>query len=218
MQQGTFVFTRMDRVIFGQPAAQAVVAEATRLKANRVFVLASGTLAQETPELERIRDALGDRFAGSVEHMPAHSPRDAVVACANAAREASAELLVTIGGGSVTDGGKAVTLCLEHDITSPDDMEPFRTVVKDGVRHFPEYAAPRLPQIAIPTTLSGGEFNARAGITDPRVKLKQSYINPGLIPETVVLDPAVTVHTPEWLWLVDGHSSRRPRGGNPLLH
>ncbi|MBT6278101.1 MAG: iron-containing alcohol dehydrogenase [Chromatiales bacterium] len=83
-------------------------------------------------------------------------------------------------------------------------MEPFRTVVKDGKRHFPDYRAPSIKQIAVPTTLSGGEFNARAGVTDTRVSLKQSYIHPDIIPETVVLDAAVTVHTPEWLWLSTG--------------
>ena len=204
MQQGTIVFTRMDRVIFGQPAAQAVVSEAERLDARRVFVLSSGTLARETTEVDHLRAALGNRFAGHNDHLPAHSPREAVVACANQAREVGTDLLVCIGGGSVTDGGKAVTLCLEHGIREPEGMEPFRTVVRDGQRHFPEYTAPRVPQIVVPTTLSGGEFNARAGITDTTVKLKQSYIHPGLIPETVVLDPAVTVHTPNWLWLSTG--------------
>lgn len=204
MQQGTIVFTKMDRVIFGEGAADAVIREADRLDATRVFILSSKTLANETPEVDAIRTALGNRFAGLNTHMPAHSPRDAVVDCANEARDAKADLLVTIGGGSVTDGGKAVTLCMEHGIAKPEDMEPFRTVVEDGKRHFPEYRGPQVKQIVIPTTLSGGEFNARAGVTDTTVKLKQSYIHPGLIPETVILDPAVTVHTPEWLWLSTG--------------
>ena len=30
---------------------------------------------------------------------------------------------------------------------------------------------------------------------------KESYSHPQAIPRTVILDPAVTVHTPEWLWL-----------------
>lgn len=156
MQSGEMIFTRMDRVIFGKPAAQSIIAEADRLEAERVFLLTSGTLNRATGEIERIREALGGRYVGTHDDMPAHSPRSAVVACANAARKARADLLVTVGGGSVTDGGKAVTICLEH------------------------------------------------GITDVRVGLKQSYIHPGIIPQTVILDPAVTVHTPEWLWLSSG--------------
>lgn len=204
MQSGTMVFNQLNRVIFGQAAAASIVEEANRLGASRVFALASRTLATKTDELSKVRQALGDRFVGYHDHMPSHSPRDAVVACANAAREVDCDLLLTIGGGSVTDGGKAVTLCLEYDISDVDGLEPFRTVVENGVRRFPEYRAPTVKQITVPTTLSAGEFNARAGVTDTRTQLKQSYIHPALVPETIILDPAVTVHTPEWLWLSSG--------------
>lgn len=204
MQSGTMVFNRLNRVVFGKEAAASVVSEADRLNAKRVFALVSRTLAAQTDELDKISAALGERFVGYHDHMPSHSPRDAVVACANAAREAGCDLLLTLGGGSVTDGGKAVTLCLEYDISDVDGLEPFRTVVENGVRRFPEYRAPTVKQITVPTTLSAGEFNARAGVTDTRLQLKQSYIHPALVPETIVLDPAVTVHTPDWLWLSSG--------------
>ena len=204
MQTGTMVFTEMNRVIFGRPAAGEVAAEAERLGARRVWILASRTLAERTDEVARIRAALGDRFAGLSDHMPAHSPRDAVVACATAARAAGTDLLVTVGGGSVTDGGKAVTICLEHGIADVDGLEPFRSVVDGGKRQVPDFRPPRVRQVAVPTTLSAGEFNARAGITDTRLGLKQSFVNRGIVPVSVILDPAVTVHTPVWLWLASG--------------
>lgn len=206
MRAGEIVFTAMERVVFGRPAAEAVAETADRLGAKRVFVLAGSTLNRKTDVVRRIAAALGDRYAGVHDEMPAHSPRDAVIACANKAREAGCDLLVSVGGGSTTDGGKAVTICLEHDIREPDGLEPFRTVVDEitGKRHFPHYRAPRVRQICVPTTLSGGEFNARAGVTEPRLRLKQAYIHPGLIPLVVIFDPAVTVHTPEWLWLSTG--------------
>ena len=204
MQQGQMVFTRMDRVLFGQEAAAAILAEAERVDAKRVFILAGGTLNQQTDEVNKVAATLGDRYAGVHDNMPAHSPRSAVVECANAARDAGADLLVTFGGGSVTDGGKAVTICLEHNVTDEDGLEPFRTVVKEGKRQIPEFATPQVRQIAVPTTLSAGEFNARAGVTDPRLGLKQSFMHSGIVPLSVILDPRVTVHTPEWLWLSTG--------------
>ena len=204
MQSGAMVFTAMNRVIFGKPAAEAIAAEAERLGATRVFVLSGKTLNAKTDEVAKVKGALGGKFAGVFDHMPAHSPRDAVVACANAAREAGADLMVSFGGGSVTDGCKAVTICLEHDIRDVDGMEPFRSVVKDGKRHVPDFRAPKVRQIAVPTTLSAGEFNARAGVTDTRLRLKQSFMHRSIVPESVILDPAVTVHTPEWLWLSSG--------------
>jgi len=206
MQAGEIVFTGMERVVLGRPAAEAVAELAQRLGAQRVFLLAGGTLNRTTDEVTRIAAALGPRYAGVHDDMPSHSPRDAVVACANKARAAGCDLLVSVGGGSTTDGGKAVTICLEHGISEPDGLEPFRTVVDSvtGKRTFPEYRAPKVRQICVPTTLSGGEFNARAGVTDSKLRLKQAYIHPGLIPLAVVFDPAITVHTPEWLWLSTG--------------
>ena len=204
MQSGTMVFTQMNRVIFGQPAAATIVVEAERLGATRVFLLTGRTLNRSTDEVDKMRRALGPRFAGVCDHMPAHSPRDAVVACANAARSVGTDLLVTFGGGSVTDGGKAVTICLEHGVTNVDGMDPFCTIVTNGKRQIPGFRAPKVRQIAVPTTLSAGEFNARAGITDTRLKLKQSFVHRAIVPESVILDPGVTVHTPEWLWLSSG--------------
>ena len=205
MDQGEVSFTRMEKVIFGHGAAEAVKAEAIRLGAERVFLLVSRTLNQETGEVEKLRRALGNVYCGTHDEMPAHSPREAVVDCANAMRDAKADLLVSFGGGSTTDGGKAVTICLKHGITEADSMEPFRTVVdKEGKRHFPEYDAPDVRQIVVPTTLSGGEFNARAGITNSKLRLKQSFMHPGIIPISVILDPEVTLPTPEWLFLSTG--------------
>ena len=205
MDRGEVSFTRMEKVIFGHRAAEAVKAEAIRLGAERVFLLVSRTLNKETDEVEKLRRALGNVNCGTHDDMPAHSPREAVIDCANAMRDAKADLLVSFGGGSTTDGGKAVTICLKHGITEADSMEPFRTVVdKEGKRHFPEYDAPDVRQIVVPTTLSGGEFNARAGITNSKLRLKQSFMHPGIIPISVIFDPEVTLPTPEWLFLSTG--------------
>jgi len=48
------------------------------------------------------------RIAGLFDHMPPHTPRHAVIEAAEMTREAGADLIVTVGGGSITDGAKAV--------------------------------------------------------------------------------------------------------------
>lgn len=42
---------------------------------------------------------------------------------AKAAREAEADLLVTFGGGSVTDGCKVVQICLRHNVTEIEGLD-----------------------------------------------------------------------------------------------
>jgi maleylacetate reductase len=205
MRPGMIVLPFIDRIVYGQPAAQALCAEADRLGAKRVFLIVSGTMNRTTDEVEKMRVALGARHAGSFDRIPSHTPRDAVLEASAAARAAGTDLVVTFGGGSVTDAGKMVQLCLKHDIKAMDDFDPFRIRVSaDGTRQAPVYEGPTVRQIAIPTTLSAGEFHQQVGCTDQRIKVKQSYRHDLLVPRVTIFDPAPTVHTPLHVWLSTG--------------
>jgi maleylacetate reductase len=206
LQSGRVAFGAMEAVLFGKPAAETVAEEARRRDAERVFLMVSGTLNRSTDEIAKVRRALGNRFAGLFDRMPPHTPRHAVIEAAAMARDAKADLIMTVGGGSITDGAKAVQLCLANDIRGADDIDRLRPVKgADGaLAPPPEMKAPMVPQVTVPTTLSAGEFSAIAGVTDERHKLKELIRHPGIMPRTVVLDPAVTVHTPEWLFLSTG--------------
>lgn len=202
---GTYENFLIDRVIYGKPAAATLAAEAERLGASRVFLLVSRTLLRETTWVDDMRTVLGSRCAGLYDGMPSHTPRDAVLRATEAARAARADLIVTFGGGSGTDAGKMVRLALRHDIRGTQDFDRFvARVGADGQRVIPSFEGPDIPQVAIPTTLSGGDFNPSAGATDTRTMLKEIYRHPLLVPRTVILDPAVTVRTPQWLWLSSG--------------
>lgn len=205
MQASEVILTHTEKVTLGTPAAEAVAAEAERLGANRVFILAGGTLASSTDEVDRIVSALGPRHGATHTGIRPHAPRADVLAAAHHAREVNADLVVSVGGGSVTDAAKILLICLKHDIRDVDGFEPFRTSVDDeGAMVMPEFAGPDIRAICVPTTLSGGEFNPLSGATDEAIKQKQPYVHPMMVPVSVVLDPAITVHTPEWLWLSTG--------------
>jgi maleylacetate reductase len=200
VHQGRVVFGAMDEVVFGRPAAQAVVEQMDRLGASRAFLMVSGTLNRETDEIEKIRNSLGPRCAAIFDAMPPHTPREAVIAAAEQARAANADLIVTVGGGSITDGAKAVQICLANDVRTVDDIDRVRA--NRGV--VPPMAAPSVRQISVPTTIAGGEFSALAGVTNQRIKVKEMLRHDLVMPRAVILDPAVTLHTPEWLWLSTG--------------
>src|ERR1700720_2466207 len=190
----------MDEVVFGTPAAEAVVVQMDRLRTNRAFLMVSGTLNRESDEIEKIRKALGSRCVATFDAMPPHTPREAVIAAAEQARAANADLIVTVGGGSITDGAKAVQLCLANNIGTTDGIDKIRA--SRGVA--PDMTAPKVRQISVPTTIAGGEFSAMAGVTNARTKVKEMLRHELAMPRAVILDPAVTVHTPEWLWLSTG--------------
>ncbi len=196
LTSGRVVFSRMEEVHYGKPAAQALAELVKTQDAERVFLMVSGTLNRDTDEIGEVRQALGNKCVGTFDRMPPHTPRTAVIAAAGQAREARADLIVTLGGGSITDGAKAVQLCLANDIRTPEGLDQVRApaVVKP----------PTVRQISIPTTLSAGEFSPISGVTDERTKVKELFRHPGIVPQAVVLDPAVTRHTPMWLWLSTG--------------
>jgi maleylacetate reductase len=200
VHKGRVVFGAMDEVVFGHPAAEAVAGQVDRLRVSRAFLMVSGTLNRTTDEIEKIRQRLGSRCVGTFDAMPPHTPREAVVAAAEQARSAGADLIVTVGGGSITDGAKAVQLCLANDVRTADDIDRIRA--HKGLA--PPMKAPAVRQISVPTTIAGGEFSAMAGVTDPRSKVKEMVRHDLVIPRAAILDPAVTVHTPEWLWLSTG--------------
>ena len=105
---GIFQNVPIDRVVYGRPAASVLAEEVSRIGATRVFLMVSRTLDRETSWVHDMRAALGNRYAGSFDGMPSHTPRDSVLKAAQTARDAEADLIVTFGGGSVTDAGIAV--------------------------------------------------------------------------------------------------------------
>jgi maleylacetate reductase len=200
MRKGRVAFGAMDEVVFGVPAATAIPAQMDRLGATRAFLMVSGTLNRATDEIEKIREALGPRCAGTFDAMPPHTPREGVIAATEQARAANADIIVTVGGGSITDGAKAVQICLANHINSVDGIEAVRT--RKG--KVPAMKPPTVRQISVPTTIAGGEFSAAAGVTNQRIHVKEMLRHELTIPRAVILDPAITVHTPLWLWLSTG--------------
>lgn len=191
--------------MFGTPAPQAIVREAEYYGSQRVFVTSTRSLAAlDDGPLQKVEAALGHRYAGTFSTIASHSPREDVIAAANAARDAGADMLVAVGGGSVVDATKVVQLCLWHKLMTPDALEPFAAGFE---RNKPaSFEVPREPirMIAVPTTLSAADFTARAGITNTQTRTKMAFNHRMLVPRSVVLDPEVTLETPEWLLFSTG--------------
>jgi maleylacetate reductase len=171
-----------------------------RLQKSRAFLMVSGTLRRGTDVIANIEHKLGGRCAAIFDAMPQHTPREAVIAASEQARAAGADLIVTVGGGSITDGAKAMQLCLANNVRDVAGMDAIRAV--KGAP--PPMNAPQIRQVSIPTTIAGGEFSASAGVTNTATKFKEAFRHRLTIPHAVILDPAITLHTPDWLFLSTG--------------
>jgi alcohol dehydrogenase class IV len=167
---GVHNFPAIDRVIYGKAASAALNEEAERLNAKRVFLLASRTLNTKTDEIEKIRRALGDKHVATFDGIAQHTTRKQAAEVARQANDARADLIVAVGGGSAIDLAKIVIMAMEHDIRDEAGFDPFP--MGPGVNYSP-FRSPGVRQIAIPSTLNGGEYNAAALVTDERHKLHQ---------------------------------------------
>ena len=203
--EGLFQFLAQERVGWGTPAPGAIAREMAALGARRALIVASTTIATRTDTISAIEAELGDGVAGVFTGCCEHTPADTVIDCAAAIRRSGADIVVTIGGGTPIDTVKAALLCLAEDVHDAEALKAYRvTVADDGARTVPAVGPSPVRQIAVPTTLSGAEFSNIAGVTDPERGIKDAYIARDSAPAAVILDPAATVHTPEWLWLSTG--------------
>lgn len=199
IQPGSYRFPVADGVVFGKPWRKALAAEVARGGFRRVFALVSGTLATAQQLEAGLRAALGDAFQQMHAGIGAHSPRQDVLAATRAARACAADVIVAIGGGSVIDAAKVMQLALAADV---DDVAGFDAIVGAGKPVHGVDLPVRV--IALPSTLSGAEFTAFAGVTDTKARRKQMYLHRQMTPLTVILDAALTCDTPQELWLSTG--------------
>lgn len=202
---GVYEFLAQDRVVFGEPAAEAVSELASQYGATRVFLVVSKSLNRLTDEVDIIRQSLGVRYLGTFDDCAEHTPRASVIALTQQLRTTQPDLVVTVGGGTPIDTVKLALLCLAENVQDEQTLGQWRiTVDSQGHRHTPLVGKPPFRQVVVPTTLSAAEFTNLGGSTDPVRQVKDLYTGREIGAMAVILDPAITRHTPQWLWLATG--------------
>lgn len=201
---GRVVHPAGEGIVYGAGSLAAELPRLVRrLGARRACIVTTPSvvragLADEVAVL--LRDATGGdvaMFAGSREH----TPEAAVFEGADVAETAGADVLVSVGGSSVVDLTKGIALVLAEG----RDLRALRVGFSPTTGHVrPTLDAPKLPHIAVPTTLSGAEFTGGAGITDTEAGHKRLYHDAKLAPRWVVLDPLAVRATPAPLWASTG--------------
>jgi len=201
MLTGTHRFPKQDQIVYGRPAAEVVAELARAWGCSRLLLTTTRSLADGLAA--QFAAALGDLCVGAFSDIGAHSPREGVVGGAQAAREAGADLLVALGGGSVIDATKVMQLALWAGLAGVEQLDPYRAG-RGPDRINPATVAAGVRMIAVPTTLSAAEFTPFAGVSDAERRVKEGYTHPMLAPRAVVLDPAMTLATPPQLWASTG--------------
>jgi alcohol dehydrogenase len=190
-----FQFPRLERVVSGAGTVDSLGTELDRRRLTRAVIVTGRTLGASAL-LNRITHPLGERCVFVFREARQHVPSCSVGELARAVEQHRADCVISFGGGSPIDTVKAaIHTVLGGRSSSSDEASSFgeASSYAEGPTH-----------IAIPTTLSAGEFTAVVGITDESTRVKRAVSDARLVPRTVYIDPTVTLETPAWLWAASG--------------
>lgn len=195
---GEFFFTQLEKVIFGPGKIEALGKDLERRGLKRAVIVTGKTLGK-SKLLDRVTGAMGARCAavykGAAQHVPAATVRELTAEM----KRVDADSVISFGGGSPIDTAKvaAASILTNRDATSAAHGIDFAGAVKGGDGRD-------LIHIAVPTTLSAGEYTPVGGVTDESTLIKGGVVDPRLQPRTIINDPALSVETPDWLWVATG--------------
>jgi alcohol dehydrogenase class IV len=181
----TFEFATAARILFGRASSQQIPTLARDLGRRALLVLGSSDRGREA-----LTEGLFDAGVRPVVFNVSGEPTTHLVDQATAiARAAECDLVISVGGGSVIDAGKAVAGMLANPGEVRDYLElagAAKPLLNRGV-----------PFIAVPTTAgTGAEVTRNAVLDVPEHKVKASLRSSHLLARLAVVDPELTLSLP----------------------
>ncbi|KAI1337987.1 putative Fe-containing alcohol dehydrogenase [Xylariaceae sp. FL0016] len=181
---------------YGLPFTDALLqhAEGT-FHASRIYIICSGSLANNTAYLDDLKAHLGSKLVGTRVGIRPHSHWSEILEVVEDIQKSDGDLIVTLGAGSLTDAAKVISLALANNATTVQTLSSLTT--------SPNINPSVVPIICIPTSLSGGEYSAFAGATNDSTGQKHSF-SQASSPSLIILDAHLSTTTPSRIWLSTG--------------
>lgn len=185
------------RTFCGDDALAALPRELARVGATRAVIFCGGSLVRRHPQaLERVEAAIGDRLAGRFDGVREHSPLPSVEAGWNVLRDAGADAVIAVGGGSAIVTARAATILLAE---AAEVRELCTRREADGRLTSPRLQAPKLPQWVVPTTPTTAYAKAGSAVRDSESGERLALFDPKTRAQGVFLDPQLALTAPELL-------------------
>ena len=181
------------RIIFGKERVSDLGKELERLGATRAFVICGPNILEKSDVIDRVTRALGERLVGVFIGVQPQAPVAVAEAAAKEVEDKRADVLISVGGGSTHDTAKGVAVLLAEG----GSLQDWRLKVTEPRRvHVPAMLRPKLPIVAVSTTISGAETHAAAGLTDSTRQGKIQIMDPQIAPRVTIYDTLATLTTP----------------------
>ena len=189
----TFQFKAPSVIVNGPGAAKEVGNFAKAL--GKKALLVTDTQLEKAGLLNEIKKSLeiaGVPFA-MYDRVIMEPTQDYTDEGLKAFKEAGADFLIAVGGGSPMDAAKAIGALATNTGKISDFM---------GANKIPKPAA---PLIAIPTTAgTGSEVSPFTIITDTAKDVKMLIASPGILPRVALVDPLMTLQMPQGITAATG--------------
>jgi len=171
------------KVIFGAGSIAELPMEVGALGKKAFLVTDQGLI--ETGLVDQVKNKLGDLLAGVYADVPQDSGMEVVDKGAELALAAGADVLVSLGGGSVIDTAKGMCIVM----TEGGSLRDFQ-----GMQMLNR---PQTPHTVIPTTAgTGSEVTSGAVILDKNQGQKIIIFEYFNTPRVALLDPHMTENLP----------------------
>lgn len=170
------------------------------LHARRVLLVTTQR-GRESTAGRKLAQALGDRLVATFDGARPHVPEPAARRAFEQSRAERADAIVSLGGGSCSDLGKAVCWLAEQAAAHVEQTAAHAAQAAERGGPPGELARscfdrPALPHVAIPTTYSGAEVTPFFGMLDESARRKSGAGGPTIAPAGVVYDPELTLDLP----------------------
>lgn len=182
-----FEYKNPTKIIFGENSLKEIGLEVESFGCSKALIVTDKGIV-EASLAERVEKALGRRYAGLYGKCIQDSGLDIVEEGAAFALSKGADILVSVGGGSVIDTAKGMAVIMKEGGKMAD---------YSGIQVL---SRPQTPHIVVPTTAgTGSEVTWAAVIKDRERNVKELFCDYNLIPNSAVLDPTMTVGLPPQL-------------------
>ena len=189
----SFLFSTPTRIVFGPGTSREAGVELRALGCGKALLVTDRFLREKTGIVTKIEKSLGSACAGVFCDVPPDSGVHVIDAGAQFGRARGVDAIISVGGGSVMDTAKGISILLREG-GSLLDYQGFQMLTRK-----------QTPHIAIPTTAgTGSEVTYVAVVKDHEKKQKLLFGDSHIIPDVAILDPELTVGLPPLLTAATG--------------
>jgi len=174
------------RIRFGWGSFQEIRQIVDELKGKRIFLVTGSTFAKKHGLLDKLSNYMKGLTLVVFAEIEENPSIETVDRGAEQCRENQCDLIISLGGGSGLDAGKAIAMLQRNPGSIREYLDQERICQTKG-----------LPTITIPTTSgTGSEVTPFSVITHKAKKAKPAIAPPQNFPDFALVDPELTMSVP----------------------